>query len=143
MYIATIDVGWYGRDTTKRFDVDSTPTMLLLRNEGYDGKSNNDSRFYYIYRGQRAIYPLRNFVLGGYATRKRMNMPPSLSEPVRKPQSNWGRVYDSFLSPSAKWAKGIVGKLLLTLFVFTRLLGLFMRIHNYAWGDNADYGHIG
>ena len=79
MYIAAIDVGWYGRDTTKRFDVDSTPTMLLLCNEGYDGKSNNDFRFYYIYCGQRSIYPLRNLVLGGYATRKGMNMAPSLS----------------------------------------------------------------
>lgn len=138
VYIATIDAGWYGRDTTKRFDVDATPTILLLRNEGFKENSKVDSRSYYVYRGQRAAYPLRSFVLGGYAMRKRMNMPPHLSVEERKPQSYHGRVYEYFLSPSAKWAGAIIGKLLLVWFVFVIALGLFMRVHNYAWGDNAD-----
>jgi len=141
VYIATIDAGWSGRDTTKRFDIDATPTitMLLLRNEGYnDEESNIDSRSYYIYRGQRATYPLRSFLLGGYAARKQMEMPPPLPEAERKPQSKWGRLYDYFVSPSAVWAAETIGKFLLVWFVFIGVLGLFMRVHNYAWGENAD-----
>lgn len=139
IYIATIDAGWSGRDTTKRFGVDATPTILLLRNEGYgEQQSNIDSRSYYVYRGQRATYPLRNFVLGGYAVRKKFDMPPPLSDEERKPQSYWGRVHDMIISPSAKWAGGIVGKILLAWFTFIAVLGLFMRVHNYAWGENAD-----
>lgn len=78
VYIATIDAGgWSGRDITKRFGVDATPTIILLRNEGYNNNGNNSNnvvvhepRLYYIYRGQRHTYPLRGFVLGGYAVRQ-------------------------------------------------------------------------
>lgn len=142
VYIATIDAGWAGRDVTKRFGVDSTPTILVLRNEGYptaDGDSKiADSRSYYLYRGQRATYPLRNFALGGFAVRKRMDMPPPLSDADSKPHSYWGRIYEYVLSPSVKWAGGMMGKILLAWFVFMGCLGLFMRVHNYAWGDDED-----
>jgi len=139
VYIATIDAGYSGRDTTKRFDVEATPTIILLRNEGYnDEYSKSSSRSFYTYRGQRATYPLRTFVLGGYAARKEMEMPPPLAVDERKPQTYWGRVFDSLSSPSAKWAGGIIGKLLLVWFVFIGGLGLFMRVHNYAWGDASD-----
>ncbi|KAL7524316.1 hypothetical protein ACHAXR_001510, partial [Thalassiosira sp. AJA248-18] len=139
VYIATIDAGsWSGRDTTKRFGIDATPTIFVLRNEGHGNKSKIDSRSYYVYRGQRAIFPLRYFVLGGFSARKRMNLPSPLSQEERKPQSYWGRVYDIFISPSAKWAGGIIGKILLAWFSFIAVLGLGMRVHNYAWGDNAD-----
>jgi len=138
VFIATIDASWSGRDTFKRFGVDATPTILVLRNEGHSDNSNVDSRSYYTYRGQRATYPFRSFVLGGYALRKRMDMPPPLADSERKPLSYWGRVYDLLLSPSARWAGGIIGKLLLAWFAFIGLLGLGMRVHNYAWGDNAE-----
>ncbi len=145
IYIATIDAGWSGRDTTKRFEVDATPTIIVLRNEGYNMDNNNneqqkyiDSRSYYIYRGQRAKYPLRSFVSGGYALRKRMTMPPPLSDNERKPVSSLGQMYEYIISPSAKWAGGILVKIILAWFVFIGVLGLFLRIHNYAWGGEDD-----
>ncbi|KAL3805998.1 hypothetical protein ACHAW5_002355 [Stephanodiscus triporus] len=143
IYIATVDAGWSGRDTTKRFDVDATPTIIVLRSEGYADKSKIDSRSYYTFRGQRAIYPLRTFVLGGYASRKRINMPPPLSDAERKPRSYAGRLYDYYLSPGVKWAGGIIGRIVLAWFGFMGILGVFMRVHNYAWGsddsDDADH----
>ena len=140
VYIATVDASWSGRDTAKRFDVDATPTILVLRNEGYHDNEKVDSRSYYIYRGQRAIYPLRGFVLGGFAMRKKMEMPPPLTEFERKPISYLVRVYDYFISPAAKWAGGIIVKILLAWFVFVGLLGVGMRIHNYSfsWSDKDD-----
>mmetsp|Transcript_29565 Transcript_29565/g.61680 ORF Transcript_29565/g.61680 Transcript_29565/m.61680 type:complete len:522 (-) Transcript_29565:33-1598(-) len=139
VYIATIDAGYSGRDTTKRFQVDATPTILLVRNEG--GQHNNQ-RSYYVYRGQRATYPLRSFVLGGYATRKQLPFPPPLPLLERKPTNRSGRLYEWFVSltPSAKWAGGIVCKIVVAWFAFIGILGLGMRVHNYAWGDdeNAD-----
>lgn len=141
IYIATIDAGWTGRDITKQFNVDATPTIILLRNEGYNGDKPSmaeDPRSYYIYRGQRTVYPLRKFVFGEYAVRKQVDMPPPLLDEERKPKSYWGQLYDYILSPTAKWSAGLLGKFLLAWFVFIGGLGLFMRIHNYAWGDNAD-----
>ena len=145
IYIATIDAGWSGRDTTKRFEVDATPTIIVLRNEGYTMDNNNngqqkyiDTRSYYIYRGQRAIYPLRSFVLGGYTLRKRMTMPPPLSDSERKPVSSLGQMYDYIMTPSAKWAGRMLVKIILAWFVFIGALGLFLRIHNYAWGGDDD-----
>ena len=139
IYIATIDASWSGRDVSKRFSVDATPTIILLRNEGYDGiKSKVDSRSYYIYRGQRATYPLRMFVLGGYTHRKRLDMPPPILDEERKPQTYWGRIKEYIFSPATNWIGSLVGKFLLAWFVFIGGLGLFMRIHNYAWGENAD-----
>ena len=67
-----------------------------------------------------------------------MAKPPQSAEAERKPQSNWGRVYDYFVSPSPIWAGGIIGKFLLVWFLFIEIFGLFMRVHNYAWGENAD-----
>ena len=149
IYIATIDAGWSGRDTSKRFEVDATPTIIILRNEGYttstgnikEPRTNIDTRSYYVYRGQRATYPLRSFVLGGYEVRKQMTMPPPLSDDERKPISTLGRMYEYIISPSAKWAGGILVKIVLAWFVFIGVLGLFMRIHNYAWGGDDDGGH--
>jgi len=151
VYIATIDAGYSGRDTTKRFQVDATPTILLVRNEGHsttttttttssNTNSNTDSRSYYVYRGQRATYPLRSFVLGGYATRKQLPLPPPLPALERKPASREGRMYEWFvsLSPSAKRAGGIVCKIVVAWFAFIGILGLGMRVHNYAWGDDQD-----
>lgn len=139
IYIATIDASWSGRDVSKRFNVDATPTIIVIRNEGYDGiKSKVDSRSYYIYRGQRATYPLRMFVLGGYTHRKRLDMPPPILDEERKPQTYWGRIKEYIFSPAAKWMGSLIGKFLLAWFVFIGGLGLFMRIHNYAWGENAD-----
>ena len=116
VYIATIDAGWSGRDTTKRCDVDATPTIILLRNKGYNNNNNKetlvDSRSCYVYRGQRATYPLRNFVLGGYALRKKTDMPPPLPETELKPKNHFGRGYDYFMSPSVKWAGNFMFKVL-------------------------------
>ncbi|KAL9180356.1 hypothetical protein ACHAXT_008326 [Thalassiosira profunda] len=138
VYVATIDAGWAGRDTKKRFGVDATPTILLIRNEGRTEESKEEARSYYVYRGQRATYPLRGFVLGGFAARKRMDVPPPLSEGERKPQTLWGRVYDTLVSPGAKWAGGITGKIVLAWFAFVSVLGLGMRVHNYAWGEEDE-----
>ena len=139
IYVATVDAGWSGKDITKRFEVDATPTIILLRNEGGHPKEGVDSRSYYVYRSQRATYPLRNFVLGGYATRKQLDMPLPLSDEERKPDSYLGRISDYLISsPSARWAGGTVLKILLGWFSFIIILGLFMRIHNYAWGENAN-----
>jgi len=143
VYIATIDAGWSGKDTTLQFSIDATPTIILLRNKGYNNNKFNkdevdDPRSYYIYRGQRAIYPLRQFILGGYKSRKQIDMPPPLLKEERKPTTLYGRIYDYLVSSTTKWIGGIVGKVLLVWFVFIGGLGLFLRIHNYAWGDNAD-----
>ena len=151
IYVATIDAGWYGADTTKRFGVDATPTIILLRNEGGsyggdddDGSSSSsssnvvDSRSYYVFREQRALYPLRKFVLGGYQLRKRIDVPPPLPDEERKPRSRTGRLYERYLSPGANWAGGVIGKILLVWFGFMGILGLFMRVHNYAWGGDGD-----
>ena len=142
IYVATIDAGsWVGRDITKRFEVDGTPHIILIRNEGYDGEMKEESRSYYIYRGQRALYPLRRFVLGEFVSRKQMEFPPPLAEEEQKKNGFVGRLYDLFLLPSVKWAGNIVKKILMAWFVFIGLLGLFMRVHNYAWGENADDGY--
>jgi hypothetical protein len=154
IYVATIDAGWHGADTTKRFGVDATPTIILLRNEGGsyaggddDGSSSSssssssnvvDSRSYYVFREQRALYPLRKFVLGGYQLRKRIDVPPPLPDEERKPRSRTGRLYEHYLSPGANWAGGVIGKILLVWFGFMGILGLFMRVHNYAWGGDGD-----
>lgn len=141
IYIATIDAGWAGRDITKRFEVDGTPHIILIRNEGY-GKVKEESRSYYVYRGQRALYPLRRFVLGEFVSRKELEMPPPLSEDEQKKRGFVGRLYDYLLLPSVKWAGTIVGKIFIAWCLFISLLGLFMRVHNYAWGDNADDHNI-
>ena len=140
IYVATIDAGsWAGRDITKRFEVDGTPHIILIRNEGYDDSDvKEESRSYYVYRGQRALYPLRRFVSGEFLSRKQMEMPPPLAVGEQKKSGLVGRIYDFFLLPSMKWAGNIVGKIFLAWFVFIGLLGLFMRVHNYAWGENAD-----
>lgn len=146
VYIATVDAGrWSGRDTTRRFGVDATPTILVVRNDGYDvdddeSHDDDDPRSYYAYRGQRATYPLRGFVLGGFAMRKRMDMPPPPTGAERKPTGRWGRAFASLASPSAKFAGGIVGKVVLAWFAFMGLLGLFLRVHNYAWGEEDEEG---
>ncbi len=138
IYVATIDAGsWSGRDITKRFEVDGTPHIILIRNEGY-GEVKEESRSYYVYRGQRALYPLRRFVLGEFVSRKQLEMPPPLSEEEQKKSGFVGRLYDYLLLPSVKWAATFVGKIFIAWFVFIGLLGLFMRVHNYAWGENAD-----
>lgn len=138
IYVATIDAGSYnGRDITKRFEVDGTPHIILIRNEGYTDVKE-ESRSYYVYRGQRALYPLRRFVLGEFASRKQLDMPPPLSQEERKKSGFVGRLYDFLLLPSVKWAGTIVGKIILAWVVFISLLGLFMRVHNYAWGENDD-----
>ena len=67
-----------------------------------------------------------------------MATPPPSAEAEHKSQSNWGRVYDYSVSPSAIWAGGIIVKFLLVWFVFIGLLGIFMRVHSYAWGENGD-----
>ena len=153
IYVATIDAGWHGADTAKRFGVDATPTIILLRNEGGessaggedDGSSSSssssnvvDSRSYYVFREQRALYPLRKFVLGGYRHRKRMDVPPPLTDAERKPRSMTGRLIEQYLSPGASWAGGVIMKILLAWFGFMGSLGLFMRVHNYAWGGDGD-----
>ena len=141
IYVATIDAGSYaGRDITKRFEVDGTPHMILIRNEGYTDVKE-ESRSYYVYRGQRALYPLRRFVLGEFASRKQLDMPPPLSQEELKKSGFVGRLYDFLLLPSVKWAGTIVGKIILAWVVFISLLGLFMRVHNYAWGENDDDDH--
>jgi thioredoxin-related protein len=138
IYVATIDAGsWASRDITKRFEVDGTPHMILIRNEGYTDVKE-ESRSYYVYRGQRALYPLRRFVFGEFASRKQLEMPPPLSQEERKKSGFVGRLYDFLLLPSVKWAGTIVGKIILAWVVFISLLGLFMRVHNYAWGENDD-----
>ena len=140
IYVATIDAGWSGADTAKRFGVDATPTIILLRSEGRaDGSSNVDpGRSYYVYREQRAVYPLRKFALGGYEVRKRIDVPPPLSDAERKPRNRAGRLYEYYLSPGARWAGGVTGKILLAWFGFMGILGLSMRVHNYAWGGDDD-----
>mmetsp|Transcript_686 Transcript_686/g.898 ORF Transcript_686/g.898 Transcript_686/m.898 type:complete len:383 (-) Transcript_686:113-1261(-) len=139
IYIATIDAGsWAGRDITKRFKVDGTPHMILIRNEGYEGERKEESRSYYVYRGQRALYPLRKFVLGEFMSRKQIEFPPPLTEDEQKKSGIAGRLYDLLLLPSVKWAGNIVKKIFIAWIVFIGLIGLFMRVHNYAWGENAD-----
>jgi thiol-disulfide isomerase/thioredoxin len=147
IYVATINAAsWSSSDITKRFDIDATPTIILIRNEGYitpfdkhgsNSNDNIDSRSYYIYKEQRAIYPLRKFVLGEFIYRKRYTIPPVLSMEERKVHTILGRV-EYYLAPGIKWAGGIVGKLLLVWFIFIGGLGLFLRVHNYAWGDKED-----
>jgi hypothetical protein len=132
VYIATIDASWEGRDTTKRFGIDATPTIIVLRNEGYDDDMD-DTRVFTTYRGQRAQYPLRNFVLGDFLYRKKSSIPPALTAAQSKPTSLFGRLFE-IGKPYFAW----VGKLLMAWFVFIGLLGLFMRVHNYAWNDNDE-----
>ena len=129
VYVATIDANWEGRDTTKRFAIDATPTIIVLRNEGYDDDMD-DTRTYTTYRGQRAKHPLRNYVLGGFRYRSKSTIPPPLSTDERKPNSLFGR-YLEIGKPYMAW----VGKLLAAWFIFISILGLFMRVHNYAWND--------
>lgn len=130
--IATIDANWAGRDTTKRFGIDATPTIIVVRNEGYDDDMD-DVRIYTTYRGQRAQYPLRNFVLGGFNYRSKSAIPPPLSSRESKPNNLFGRMI-VIGKPYFIW----VGKLLGVWFVFIGILGLFMRVHNYAWSDNEE-----
>lgn len=144
IYVATIDAAsWSSSDITKRFEVEVTPTIILIRNDGYitpdtHSHSNNiDSRSYYIYKEQRRIYPLRKFVLGEFIHRKRYTMPPLLSMEERKVRTIVGRV-EYYLAPGVKWAGGIIGKLLIVWFIFIGGLGLFLRVHNYAWGKEED-----
>lgn len=138
IYIGTIDASsWTGRDTTKRFGVDSTPLIILIRNEGFSD-AKEETRSYYVYRGHREVYALRKFVFGEFASRKRLEMPPPLSEKERKKSGVVGRLFDYLLLPSVKWAGTIVGKIIFAWIVFISLLGLFLRVHNYAWGENAD-----
>ena len=132
VYIATIDANWEGRDTTKRFGIDATPTIIVLRNGGYDDNMD-DTRTYTTYRGQRAQYPLRNFVLGGFVYRSKSTIPLPLTAAEKKPNSLFGRFYEVG-KPYLSW----VGKLLAAWFVFIGILGLFMRVHNYAWSDNDE-----
>jgi len=141
VYVATVEAAsWSGRDTAARFDVDSVPTILLVHNKGYsDGEgapSEVEPRSYYIYRGQRAVYPLRGFLLGGFAVRRRFKMPPPLPASQRKRRGFWGRAYDQVLSPSVRWAGSVVLKLFLAWFVFMSVVGLSLRVHHYAWGDD-------
>ena len=136
IYIATIDAGWSGRDTTKRFNVDATPTILVVRNSGL-GLSESDPRTFYEYKGQRAVYPLRRFVLGEFLMRKKSAMPPQLDASEQKARTFIGKAYD-IASPYLKWIGGIVGKILLLWFAFTGVLGVFLRVHNYAWGSDED-----
>jgi hypothetical protein len=144
IYISTIDAAsWSSSDITKRFDVEATPTIILIRNEGfitYDKHSNTnniDTRSYYIYKEQRAIYPLRKFVLGEFIYRKRHDIPPLLSMEERKVRTIVGRI-EYYLAPGIKWAGGIIGKSLLVWFIFIGGLGIFLRVHNYAWGKEED-----
>jgi glutaredoxin len=149
IYEATIDAAsWSSSDITKRFDIEATPTIILIRNEGYSTSSdkhhsnsndNIDSRSYYIYKEQRAIYPLRKFVLGEFIYRKRYTIPPVLSIEERKVRTILGQI-EYYLAPGIKWAGGIIGKLLLVWFIFIGGLGLFLRVHNYAWGDKEGDG---
>jgi thioredoxin-related protein len=148
IYIATIDAAsWSSSDITKRFEIDATPTIILIRNEGYsifdkhgsNSNDNIDSRSYYIYKEQRAIYPLRKFVLGEFIYRKRYTIPPVLSIEERKVRTILGQI-EYYLAPGIKWAGGIIGKLLLVWFIFIGGLGLFLRVHNYAWGDDKEDG---
>jgi thiol-disulfide isomerase/thioredoxin len=132
VYIATIDAIWSGRDTTKRFGIDATPTIIVVRNEGYDDNMD-DTRTYTTYRGQRAQYPLRNFVLGGFSYRSTSVIPPLLSPADAKPNSLVGRAFE-VCKPYLTW----VGKVLAGWFIFIGLLGLFMRVHNYAWNDKEE-----
>jgi len=144
IYISTIDAAsWSSSDITKRFDVEATPTIILIRNEGYitsdkhSNTNNIDTRSYYIYKEQRAIYPLRKFVLGEFIYRKRHDIPPLLSVEERKVRTIVGRI-EYYLAPGIKWAGGIIGKLLLVWFIFIGGLGIFLRVHNYAWGKEED-----
>lgn len=159
VYIATIDAGWSGRDVTKRFEVDATPTILVIRNEGYDKNKYNkvvdsegnhalysksgmkmhdmDPRSYYIYHGQRAQYPLKRFIMGEFVSRKQFPVPPPIPETERKSLTFAGRLYD-YVMPNAKWAGGIVVKVMVGWYIFLGIIGLFMRVHNYAWGDDGE-----
>ena len=136
VYIATIDAGWSGRDTTKRLMVDATPTILVIRNSG-SGPSDSDPRTIYEYKGQRAVYPLRRFVMGEFLFRKKSDMPPRLDASEQKSRTFIGRAYE-IASPYLKWAGGIIAKILLLWFAFTGVLGIFLRVHNYAWGSDED-----
>ncbi|EJK59214.1 hypothetical protein THAOC_20598 [Thalassiosira oceanica] len=136
IYIATIDAGWSGRDTTRRLLVDSTPTIFVIRNSGL-GLSESDPRTLYEYKGQRAVYPLRRFVMGEFLFRKKSDMPPRLDASQRKSRTSIGKAYE-IASPYLTWAGGILGKIILLWFVFTGVLGVFLRVHNYAWGSDED-----
>jgi hypothetical protein len=143
IYIGMIDAGWSGADTAKRFGVDATPTILVLRSEGRGaGGSDVDPpgrSYYVVYREQRALHPMRKFVLGGYELRRRIDVPPPLPDAERRPRGRAGRLYGRYLSPGARWAGGVMGKILLAWFAFMGILGLSMRVHNYAWGgDDGD-----
>jgi glutaredoxin-related protein len=131
VYIGLMDANWDGRDTTKRFNIDATPTIIIVRNEGYDDDMD-DTRTYTTYKGQRAQYALKNHVLsGGYMYRSKSSIPPPLSSRESKPTTLYGRLFE-ICKPYFMW----VGKLLATWFIFIGIIGLFMRVHNYAWNDN-------
>jgi hypothetical protein len=132
VHIGIIDANWDGRDTTKRFGIDSTPTIIVVRNEGYDDDMD-DTRTYTTYRGQRAQYPLKNYVLGGFIYRSKSHVPPPLPARESKPNSLYGRLFEVG-KPYLMW----VGKLLAAWFIFIGAIGLFMRVHNYAWNDNEE-----
>jgi hypothetical protein len=82
---------------------------------------------------------LRKFVLGEFIYRKRYTIPPVLSIEERKVRTILGQI-EYYLAPGIKWAGGIIGKLLLVWFIFIGGLGLFLRVHNYAWGDKEGDG---
>ena len=63
-------------------------------------------------------------------------MPPPLPASQRKRRGFWGRAYDQVLSPSVRWAGSVVLKLFLAWFVFMSVVGLSLRVHHYAWGDD-------
>ena len=139
--------------------VDATPTILVIRNEGYDKNKYNkvvdfegnhalysksgmkmhdmDPRSYYIYHGQRAQYPLKRFIMGEFVSRKQFPVPPPIPETERKSLTFAGRLYD-YVMPNAKWAGGIVVKVMVGWYIFLGIIGLFMRVHNYAWGDDGE-----
>ncbi|KAL7473765.1 hypothetical protein ACHAXS_014236 [Conticribra weissflogii] len=135
IYIATIDAGWSGKDTSNRFEIEATPTIIVLRNNG-SNSVDDDPRSYYVYYGQRAVYPLRQFILGKFLLRKKLEMPPPLEEEERKPDGWIGQMYE-YLSPNIWWSGKFILKLIGAWYLFLGLLGLFLRIHNYAWGSDA------
>mmetsp|Transcript_4212 Transcript_4212/g.9406 ORF Transcript_4212/g.9406 Transcript_4212/m.9406 type:complete len:430 (+) Transcript_4212:200-1489(+) len=133
IYIATIDAGWSGKDTSTRFEIEATPTIIVLRNDG-SNSVDDDPRSYYIYYGQRAVYPLRQFILGKFLLRKKLEIPPPLEEDERKPDGWLGQMYE-YLSPNIWWSGKFILKLIGAWYVFLGFLGLFLRIHNYVWGS--------
>ena len=64
-------------------------------------------------------------------------MPPLLQEEERKPRGILGRIYE-YISPNIIKMGGWVLKFMGAWYLFLGVLGLFMRIHNYAWGDDED-----